>query len=172
MHPRLYPISGTTLPRLFVLILGQITVHLWWLWAAVLAVDLGFAALAHQLTPIFLGALSVPLVALIIGLALHEAGHMYVLRVRSRDPGAGRLLLGFGQLGIVRPAFRAARDEVLVSCAGPLLPLGVGLVATLLGWALHAWLLLGCGLLLSAHLVCLVPWWSDGRATWQAIRFR
>ena len=170
MHTRLYRISGTTPARLFVTILLLVTVHFWWLWAVLLAVDLGFAALAHVLTPIFVGALSLPLVVLIIGLALHETGHLYMMRLRSGDPAAGRLLLGPGQLGIVRPAFRSARDEVLVACAGPILSLMIGLAATVPGWLLHAWLLVGCGLLLVAHVLCLSPWWSDGRAAWEAIR--
>jgi hypothetical protein len=170
MHPRLHPIAGTSLPGLFVAILVQITVHLWWLWAVIVAVDLGFAALAHLLTAVFVGALALPVVVVIVGLALHEAGHLYVLRLRSRDPGAGRLLLGVGQLGIVRPVFQAPRDEVLVACAGPLLSFSIGLAATLLGWVIHAWLLAACGLLLAAHVFCLGPWWSDGRAAVQAMR--
>src|SRR6202035_4687525 len=92
MHARLYRVSGTTLPRLFVTIVFLITVHLWWLWAGLLAVDLGFAALAHLLTPMFVGAITLPLVVLIMGLALHETGHLYTLRLRSRDPATGRLL--------------------------------------------------------------------------------
>jgi hypothetical protein len=170
MHARLYPISGTSLPTLFLAILARITVHLWWLWAALVGVDLGFAALARLLTPVFAAALALPLLVLLIGLALHETGHLYVLRLRSRDPAAGRLLVGPGQLGIVRPAFRSARDEVLVACAGPTVALCVGVAAAVPGWLLHAWLLLGCGLLLCAHVVCLGPWWSDGRAAWEAIR--
>ena len=170
MHARLYRVSGTTLPGLFVTIVFLITVHLWWLWAGLLAVDLGFAALAHLLTPMFVGAMTLPLVVLIIGLALHETGHLYTLRLRSRDPATGRLLLGPAQLGIVRPAFRSARDEVLVACAGPILSLTIGVAAAVPGWLLHAWLLVGCGLLLSAHVLCLSPWWSDGRAAWEAIR--
>ncbi len=169
MQARLYPISGTSLPRLFLAILVRITIHLWWLWAALVAVDLGFAALARLLTPTFAGALALPLLVLLNGLALHETGHLYLLRLRSRDPAAGRLLIGPGQLGIVRPAFPSARDEVLVACAGPILSLSVGVAATVPGWLLHAWLLFGCGLLLSAHVLCLCPWWSDGRAAWEAI---
>jgi hypothetical protein len=169
MRASLYRITGTTLAGLFVNILVQITVRLWWLWVAIGGIDLGLAALARLLNPIFVGALAMPLVALIVGLALHEAGHLYVLRLRSRDPGAGRLLIGFAQLGIVRPALARARDEVLVACAGPLLAFSVGLGATVMGAALHAYLLLGCGLLVSAHVICLGPWWSDGHSAWQAI---
>jgi hypothetical protein len=170
LSTREYLVRGTTLPGLFLRILRAVTVFFWWLWMPIGALDLGFAMLAHQVTPAFVGVLILPLVALFIGLALHEAGHLYVLRRRTHDSDCGWLVMGIGQLGIARPPLPGPRDVLIVAAAGPLFPFIVGSATALLGWSVHAWPVFVCGLILCVHLVCLVPWWSDGRVAFRAFK--
>jgi len=154
----------------FVSIFIPVAVVFWWVWAPLLGVSIGFALLAREGHPAFIAALIAPAVLLLVGVALHESAHVYAYRLLSGNRSGGRLVVGRTGAGIERPRLVRHMDEVVVSCAGPLVPGAIGAAVVFVAWPSHSVLLGMYGSLLAIHLMCLAPWWSDGKAAVQSVQ--
>lgn len=113
-------------------------------------------------------ALGIPLAAyatIVLGIALHESAHLYVLRRLTSDQSAGYLRLSRAEARIVRP--RVGDDvELAVAAAGPLVPVMLGTVLYAVN-PLHPTLYLPLvALPLVMHALNLLPFAPDGRKLW------
>ncbi len=140
------------------------------------AMFLGFSWLAVYLTVLSgslmlvlvgspLYALAVPLgtyTTIVLGLALHESAHLYVLRRVTGNRSIGYLMLSRADARIVRP--RVPDDvELAVAAAGPLVPTLCG-AAFYAANALHPTLYLPLvALPFVLHALNLLPFAPDGR---------
>ena len=117
---------------------------------------------------IFVLGLASPALVLLFGLVLHETGHAYAYRLLSGDRRPVRLVVSARGVAIRRPHLDSGVREALISCAGPLLPGAIGVFTMAAAWAGHSPLAATYGALLAAHLMCLAPFWSDGRKALRA----
>lgn len=116
---------------------------------------------------IFVLGLASPALVLLFGLILHETGHAYAYRLLSGDRRPVRLVVGARGVAIRRPHLDSRVHEALITCAGPLVPGTIGILTLAAAWVDHSALAGVYGTLLAVHLMCLAPFWSDGR---QALR--
>lgn len=112
---------------------------------------------------IYVLGLASPALVLLFGLVLHETGHAYAYRLLSGDRRPVRLVVGARGVAIRRPHLDSRVREALISCAGPLVPGAIGMLTLSAAWIEHSLLAGVYGSLLAAHLICLAPFWSDGR---------
>lgn len=160
------PESG---PTAFAVIMVRVATYYWWLWGTLIASALMIGILARELRPLFLAALIAPVLVLLMGIAMHESAHLLTFRRLSGRRSSGRLVLSLSGAGIERPRLAGRVEDAMVSLAGPAFPGATGAVLVALGEAEHAPLVALGGALLAAHLLCLAPWWSDGRAGVKAL---
>jgi len=141
-------------------------------WRAVslplLALLLALGALAGRAGPVALRPAAV-VASLLVSVASHESGHLWMLRRVTGQPDVGALHIGpWLRLGVVRPEL-APRPLLLVAAAGPLA--GAAATASLL--AVNGIIPRAVAVLLTAgQLVGLTPMSHDGRDLVAALRGR
>ncbi|MGB4442060.1 MAG: hypothetical protein WBJ62_07545 [Coriobacteriia bacterium] len=140
-----------------------------WVLAVFAILGLGMMMLMRQALPWLIALAVVPPALVILGLALHEAGHLYALRRVTGIADVGWLRLGVLCAGIRRPAL-SPRDTATVAAAGPATASATGVVIALAGVVLGSPAFVVCGLPLCAHLITLSPWASDGRSFLRALK--
>jgi len=157
-------IEGRSMTAIVSKVFLAVAWRLWWL--AALPVMIWVLMLVRGYgRPSFLLYLSVPAVATLAGLALHESGHIYVARLRSGDARVGVLFVGSLSLEVARPSVSGA--ERSIAAAGPLLPGITGLVLVGVGVLLAGPLLTLAGVLLAVHILGILPFLADGEVVWR-----
>jgi hypothetical protein len=141
----------------------RISVKYWWLVAYMFLVGgaplllVGGGAAHTLLAPLVLCSV------LLLGLSLHESAHLYVLRRRSSDRWLGYLSFSSIKVSIRRPRVDSEELDHEVAVSGPLCPVICGVVLIALNAIHPSFLLAASGLLLTVHVLSLLPPSSDGK---------
>jgi hypothetical protein len=111
-------------------------------------------------------ALVAPLIlcfVLLLGMSLHESAHLYVLRRRASDRWLGYLSFASIKVSIRRPRVEGEQLDHDVAVSGPLCPVICGVVLFALNALRPSFILAASGLLLTVHVLSLLPPSSDGK---------
>jgi hypothetical protein len=156
-------ILGGGFPAIFAQVALRISFK--YLWLAAYMVLIGGAPL------LLLGggaarALVAPLIlcfVLLLGMSLHESAHLYVLRRRASDRWLGYLSFASIKVSIRRPRVEGEQLDHDVAVSGPLCPVICGVVLFALNALRPSFILAASGLLLTVHVLSLLPPSSDGK---------
>ncbi len=156
-------IPGTAFFVLLMRMLRIVTVQLWWLgMIAIVAASLMIMAGYRSASSLLF--LAMPALITIGGIALHETGHLYAVRRTTGNDLLGVVITRPIGIEVMRPPVPAA--DSTIAAAGPLTPSVVDSVGALIGALSSVPVVVLAGLLLSVHLLTLLPWLPDGKEVW------